>query len=220
MEITTALLAKKFNEFNATYFAGQIPMVSFTFSNTRNNLGMYFPKTHTIRITRYYKNMTEHDMEEILIHEMVHAWQNKTHNNDTGRNRSHGPRFYKKANEINAMSKGYFHISRLTTLSQETKEGVKARVTNNNPFIMGKKKGSDIYYLGKVTEKALTTFPSWLSSHYDELEYFYVDDSIAHLFSDYPISRIRFNYHKISKNFYEEKINPYTKKIQVLSATR
>lgn len=220
MNITTQFLTEKFNEFNNTYFNGQIPMVNFTFSNTRQNLGMYMRKTHTIRITRYYKDITEHDVEEILIHEMVHAWQYKTNNVDRGAHHSHGPRFYQKANSINAQSKGYFHISRLTTLSSETKEGTKGRITNNHPLIICKKNGSDKYQIGKVTEKGLATFMNWLPTRYDSVEAFYIEDSIAQMFADYAISRSRFNYKFMDKAVFEEKVVPHMRKIQVLSARR
>ena len=217
MEITTSFLTKKFNEFNAKYFNGEIPMVNFTFSNTRNNLGMYFSRTHTIRITKYYKNITEHDVEEILIHEMVHAWQHKTNHREVGRNRSHGPRFYAKANTINNQSNGYFHISRCTTLSEETKKGVKARVTNNHPLIVCKKNNSDTYHVGKVTEVGLADFMRWLPRYYDSVEAFYISDDIAPLFADYVISRSRFNYKLMNKDMFEQSVVPNMQKIQVLS---
>lgn len=219
MEITKAFLTRKFNEFNAQYFNNEIPMVNFTFSNTRRNLGMYTFRTHTIRITRYYASITEHDVEEILIHEMVHAWQRSTGHLDTGAHSSHGPQFYKKAYEINARSKGYFHVSRLTTLSQETKNGVKARVTNNHPMIMVKEhENSTRVMVGKVTEKSMSDGSwDWLYRKYPVVEAFYIDDCIADRFADCAISRSRYNYKYIEINDYEKNVKPHTKKIQILS---
>lgn len=222
MEITISLLTKKFNEYNATYFDGQIPMVNFTFSNTANNLGLYYPRTHTIRITKFYKDITEHDVEEILIHEMIHAWQHKTNNEDRGHHYHHGPKFYQKANAINAQSNGYFHISRCTTLSQETKNGSYSKAKGaKNPFIIGRKNGDSSIYVGKVTEAALQTFPQWLGKYYDHIEFFYVKEEHAKKFADFVISRSRFNYRKFSEKDFNEKFVPcISHKGQFLSARR
>lgn len=219
MEITKSFLTSKFNEFNATYFGGAIPMVNFTFSKTKSNLGMYYRSTHTIRITTYYSEITSHDVEEILIHEMVHAWQHATGNIDRGAHYHHGPRFYQKAYEINAKSKGYFHISRCTKLSDEAKDGKKVRVTNNHPMIMLKQTvNSKNVMIGKVTEKSMDDGTwAWLKKKYPVMECFYIHDCLADRFADFPISRSRFNYRLVDLEDYEKNIEPHTNKIQILS---
>ena len=223
MNITIQFLTQKFNEYNNTYFNGQIPMVSFSFSNTASNLGLYNHRTHNIRITKFYKNITQHDVEEILIHEMIHAWQHKTNNQDIGYRYHHGPKFYQKANSINAQSNGYFHISRCTKLSEETKSGGFAVAKGaKNPFIIGSKIGDNTLYIGKVTENALQTFPNWLvPRYYDKIEFFYIKEEHASRFSDFAISRSRFNYRKFSEADFKDKFEPYiAHKGQFLSAKR
>lgn len=223
MNITIQFLTQKFNEYNNTYFSGQIPMVNFTFSNTAHNLGLYIPQTHTIRITKFYQSITQHDVEEILIHEMIHAWQHKTNNQDRGHHYHHGPKFYQKANSINIQSNGYFHISRCTKLSEETKNGSFSVAKGaKNPFILGRKSGDKTLYIGKVTEKALQTFPQWLvPRYYEHVEFFYIKEEHASKFSHFAISRSRFNYLKFSEEEFKEKIEPYiASKGQFLSARR
>lgn len=223
MIITKAFLTEKFNEFNAKYFGNEIPMVSFTFSKTRKNLGMYYWKTRTIRITTYYPNITQHDVEEILIHEMVHAWQHATKNVDTGKNCHHGPKFYNKANAVNYLSGHKYHISRLTALSQESKSGlVSTAVDYSHPFLMCKVNENDeLWHVGKVTESAKRSFPKWLSNHYSVIESFYVDEAGAELFKGYITSRKRFNYHYLTNKYFDEKVRPHMvnhKEIEVLQA--
>lgn len=218
MKITIDYLKNKFKEYNAQYFNYEIPMVSFILVKSRSPLGYYRHSTRTIAITSYYTDIAEHDVEEILIHEMVHAWQYATGNCDTGKNHHHGAKFYNKAELINIQSNHYFHISRLTQLSKETQDGGRIRISNNNPFILGRKKGDTTCYIGKVTEKALYTFPNWLvPKYYEKLEYFYVDDSIAAMFADYHISRSRFNYRKMSEEDFQTKVKPHIKPIPIVT---
>lgn len=221
MKVTIEYLRNKFNEYNAQYFNNEIPMVSFLIIRSKTPLGYYRNRTRTIAITSYYSDIAEHDVEEILIHEMVHAWQHATGHCDTGKNHHHGWRFYQKAEEINIKSNHYFHISRLTSLSPETKEGGRVRISNSNPFILGRKSGDTTCYIGKVTEKALATFPKWLvPRYYETLEFFYVDDTIAPMFADYAVSRSRFNYKTMKEEDFQAKVKPHIKPIQVLSACR
>ena len=37
----TTFLTEKFNEFNATYFDGKLPMVRFIYNHSKRNLGLY-----------------------------------------------------------------------------------------------------------------------------------------------------------------------------------
>lgn len=210
MTITREFLTKRFNEFNSKYFNNEIPMVHFEFSNTRNNLGRYTKATHSIRITTYYKNITEHDVEEILIHEMVHAWQHSTNHEDRGAHYSHGVNFYRKADMINRMSNHKFHISRLTALSDESKSGVSLdkKGRGGKVYMLVCRKGG-VCNVGRVTQDAMVNMQTWLWKHYDKIEAFSIKEEHCDKFKNYVVSRKSYNYHTICEEEFESNVKPY-----------
>ena len=227
MEITKQFLTEKFREFNRDYFDNEIPLTGFGFLKGKSVLGVYSRGTKTIKITTYYKNITQHDVEEILIHEMVHAWQHATGKLDRGAHHHHGDIFYAKANQVNMKSMGKYHISRCTYLSDETIEGGSIKpIDNKHALFMCKKSENDpIWYIGKVTESARMYFPNWLGKYYTKVECIYVDKEGAKFFNDFTISRKRFNYYKVSDDIVESEIMPHIKRrynvnLQQASATR
>lgn len=160
----TTFLTEKFNEYNTTYFNGKLPMVRFIYNNSKKNLGLYNRIDNTIRITRGHPEMTEHDCEEVLIHEMVHAWQN--YMGPSYWNDGHRGSFIRKANEINHKSNGYFHIARCTMLENGHYEV--HRNTEYMKLLVCAKKSDEKIYVGRVLDE--TKFERWLGKYYDDIK--------------------------------------------------
>lgn len=198
----TPFLTKKFNEFNATYFDGKLPMVHFTYGDTKSEYGRYNRATNTIRITRAVPQMTEHDCEEILIHEMVHAWQNYmglSYWRD-----GHRGSFVRKAKEINSKSNGYFHIATYTSL--ENGSDSIQRNTDYVKLLVCSKNGDSTFYVGRVLDE--TRFEIWLGKHFDDIKC-YVGSGKE--LGDFVKSIKRFNYVTMSEDRFNESVKPYIK---------
>lgn len=82
MKITTDVLAEYFQQFNRDYFSGGLPLPRLVPSRSRTRLGSFSCKSKmtwrgrkltdfTIRISTYY-NMSERQMQNVLLHEMIH----------------------------------------------------------------------------------------------------------------------------------------------------
>ena len=82
MKITTDVLAEYFQQFNRDYFGDGLPLPRLVLSHSRTRLGSFSCKSKmtwrgrkltdlTIRISTYY-NMTEWQMQNVLLHEMIH----------------------------------------------------------------------------------------------------------------------------------------------------
>ena len=59
--------------------------------------------------------MTDFEVEKVLIHEMIHEWQWMVGHSD-----HHGTWFKLKANEINCLTNNKYNISRVTILENNT----------------------------------------------------------------------------------------------------
>lgn len=198
----TPFLTKKFNEFNATYFDGKLPMVHFIYNNSQKNLGQYNRSNNTIRITLGRPEMTEHDCEEILIHEMVHAWQNYmglSYWRD-----GHRGSFVRKAKEINSKSNGYFHIARCGSL-----ENGSYHIQRNTDYVkllVCCKKGDSTLRVGRVLDE--TRFEGWLGKHYDDIKCY---ECSGKELEGFVKSITRFNYKTMSEDRFNESVKPYIK---------
>lgn len=163
------LMAKLFNEYNNKYFYGKIRTPKFGLFHKQRTFGTYYREEHKISLTDYYiDKWAIHDVEEIMVHEMVHAYLHETHNEDVGAHYSHGPRFYDCANRVNRQSNGYFHISRTTKLSCGT--APKKRNTDNVILIIGKTlDGRNI--IGRISaDKSYRFTDGWLSQYFTDME--------------------------------------------------
>jgi predicted SprT family Zn-dependent metalloprotease len=95
------------------FFNGVLPKIDIEISRTKHTLGQftYIEKTNTplkIRISKYY-NRTEFEIDQTLVHEMIHYYICFMGMKDSS---SHGIIFKGMANEIN--SKSNFHIEATT----------------------------------------------------------------------------------------------------------
>lgn len=96
-------------EFNAQYFKGQLgqPLVLITPAMSARTLGDYVPRDlhgieSRIRIAPKAAERGDLFMLDVLLHELVHAWQHEMDGDLEDSYRGHGPKFAAKCNEIGA----------------------------------------------------------------------------------------------------------------------
>jgi hypothetical protein len=124
-----------YEKFNRMFFDNVLPHdIDFEVSNTTSmladarywcnsrraknctikNHGLYFG-LFRIRISKYYDNMTEHEAEELMAHEMIHIYQfafiDKKEWNSHGRQSSHGWTFTEWVDKIRRISGGKCIVS-------------------------------------------------------------------------------------------------------------
>lgn len=123
--LTESQIRNIFAYLNHTYFKGELPQpnkISFRF--VKKYLGMFHWKgnyslhSHSgvceIKFSTAY-NMTDFEVEKVLIHEMIHEWQWVKGYHD-----HHGYSFKMKAREINALTNNKYNIARQTSLEDNT----------------------------------------------------------------------------------------------------
>lgn len=103
------LLYKSFAELNAEHFGGDLgsPMILITQAESARTLGDYTPRDvhgleSRIRIAPHAAKRGALFALDVLLHEMVHAWQHELDEDLENGYRGHGPRFAKKCTEIGA----------------------------------------------------------------------------------------------------------------------
>ena len=100
--ITIRQLQAHFNLFNEKYFNNSLPVVDIKYCNSKSYVGIFNPNKNkngrfTIKISQYYE-LPIIEIENTLIHEMIHLWQWVNNYRDV-----HGSSFIKKMNEINSI---------------------------------------------------------------------------------------------------------------------
>ena len=205
------MMREIFHDYNAKYFNGVISTPKFGLFHKQRTLGTYFIYEHKIGLTDYYiDKMNRHDVEEIMAHEMVHAYLHETNNADKGAHYHHGPNFYELANKVNYLSKGYLHISRCTRISCGT--APRKRSTYDVTLLICKTYDGR-YVVGRIASRKLDYFMGgWLKKYYAEITPFYAIDGSR--FGHLVLSQSRFNYRTYTKEALESDVLPYVKRIQ------
>ena len=123
--MTETQIREKFNEFNQLYFDNMLPQPKkIEFKFVKKYLGQFYwsayyrlsngeinPNAYSIlRISTAWQ-MTDFEIEKVLIHEMIHSWQWVVGHSDI-----HGKWFKHKALEINAKTNWKYNISRNTAI--------------------------------------------------------------------------------------------------------
>lgn len=106
--LTITQIEDLFHHFNARYFNCELPTVTIKYCNAKGYNGIFNPRKDkygrcTIKINRYY-DIDDYNVENILIHEMIHLWQYVNNHFDI-----HGKSFKYMMNIIN--SQGQHRIS-------------------------------------------------------------------------------------------------------------
>ncbi len=120
MEISLPLLKEKFDAFNRAIFQGCLPRIEIKLSRARKKAGSFNYKVSNILITRNAKcsnlsisisvcfNYTEQELEDVLIHEMIHYYIHYKQLPDSG---PHGPTFKRIMNDINHRFNRHIKVS-------------------------------------------------------------------------------------------------------------
>ena len=118
---TLPFIAEKFDTFNRLYFNNTLPRPTFRLSNARTFLGkISYRRTYdfwhrrrrdenyTLAISQRY-DLPEEEIEDVIIHEMIHLYISVNHIRDTS---THGPSFRRIMNEINRRFSRHITVSR------------------------------------------------------------------------------------------------------------
>lgn len=142
-DFSIPIIEKKFEKFNIEYFEGKLAKPMFTLSVCKNTLGRCSLTTKecktkpTIMLSTYY-NVKEEEMENTLIHEMVHLYQHQVLREAM----NHKGSFRRISAKIESLSQGKYLITRTNsrqhcTLSVEGKQRKEKRDLNRgNPIIL------------------------------------------------------------------------------------
>lgn len=109
MQITGSWMEERFSLFNKQFFGGKLPLPRLCVSYARTRLGTMSYKCrreqgrpvfcdYTIRLSNYY-DMPEKELEDVLLHEMIHYHIALNKIRDTS---AHGVMFRKTMERINA----------------------------------------------------------------------------------------------------------------------
>ena len=100
-------LYKAFDEFNAEHFAGMLgaPLLFVMQTSSPRALGDYCGRDvhglrSRVRIAPKVLTRGERFAVDVLLHEMVHAWQSEIADDQEHGYKGHGPKFAEKCNEI------------------------------------------------------------------------------------------------------------------------
>ena len=126
---TEKQIRAKFDEFNQLYFDNILPQPkTIEFKFVKKYLGQFHwsasyrlyngeinPNAYSILRMSTAWQMTDFEIEKVIIHEMVHSWQWVVGHSD-----HHGKWFKRKALEINAKTDWKYSIARKTAIANNT----------------------------------------------------------------------------------------------------
>src|SRR5574344_2528835 len=128
MKATLPFIEQRFREFNQRFFGGKLPMLPIELSNAKSYLGLCAFKKNTSWLGKTKKydfrlristrvNLTETELEDVIIHEMIHYYIGVNNLRDRS---AHGPLFRQMMNEIN--DKFDRHVTVSAKLTKEQRE--------------------------------------------------------------------------------------------------
>lgn len=117
-DFSVPVISKKFDDFNKKYFNGQLTKPEFKLTLSRKSLGKCSAKAkgftmehdYTISISTFYE-VSENDMENTLIHEMIHLYQHQI----LKEKMNHKTSFKDYAKKVYEASNGKYDISRCSS---------------------------------------------------------------------------------------------------------
>lgn len=126
---TEKQIRAKFDEFNQLYFDNMLPQPkTIEFKFVKKYLGQFHwsasyrlyngelnPNAYSILRMSTAWQMSDFEIEKVIIHEMVHSWQWVVGHSD-----HHGKWFKRKALEINAKTDWKYSIARKTAIANNT----------------------------------------------------------------------------------------------------
>ena len=131
MIATLDYIKRKFDEYNALCFEGKLRPIVFKLSTARTYLGQIAfartrnPKDGTWHYDRFVfristkRDLSEKEMEDTILHEMIHYWILSNQMQDTA---PHGKLFVRKMNEINVRFNRHISITHKVTPEDHEKD--------------------------------------------------------------------------------------------------
>lgn len=205
MEVTIDFLKSSFDKFNNVYFKGDLITPVFEVSNCRRALGDFRSRggKYRIRVSDYYVR-SKRDIEQTLLHEMIHLYQSQFKCND----RSHGMVFKEKAFVINR--KGGWSISRCTS-TKGCQVNPKYADRLNKPktyYMMIYRSANGKFFLFRMSLRNVTMWVNTVAYHRPSVITYGTFTSSDREFDDYPSCR------SVARGSYitEEKYNELIKR--------
>lgn len=135
------------NKFNPIFFDGiipsNIPIIFFKSKKTLARVRMYrLSKIAALELNTNATYYNEEEMENTIIHEMIHLYQLYTDCKDL----AHGQDFKRIANYIDCASNGKYQITRLTTSNNIEIEKKSSSIKIENCFVAYIKRDNRIQY--------------------------------------------------------------------------
>lgn len=198
-----------FKNFNELYFNNELPYnFSIEFKFVKKYLGQFHWEgryanngTCVIRFSTAWQ-MTDFEMQKVLIHEMIHMWQWVHNYND-----HHGRSFKTKAAIINMKTQSKYAIARCTNienkvcLKDKKKEQFKGYiVTYKNHCYPG------AIFVARLTDNSIKKIKKWFGLY--NLNLYDIKYCIAQgeIYNDYVKSIVRVHGYKYSASDFKKKI--------------
>lgn len=205
---TVSELQMWYNEFNAKYFNNVLKPCPIHINNTKRSLGQFCRKTDWfgtrcfIKISNYLDRPIK-DIQNTLIHEMVHQWQWMTYAKC-----DHGTTFKKKAQEIN---KDGWNIARCNST-----EGCEVNNVNPNKiYNVCIFKNQNNYCKAVLASNKVDEFKRWIPTIKGVTDVYFGFSKDSKL-AKFTCSRRRLSWYGISKQEFEfltTKLTPLVKKV-------
>ena len=200
-------LTTKFNKYNDLIFSSKLPIPRLKWSRGKTRLGQMACKRkrswgrttfydYTISVSRYY-NLTEEQIDDVLIHEMIHYFIAYTGQKDSS---AHGTLFRSMMNNINQQ------FGRNITISARTRS-IEPRVTEapKTYLVLALEMRNGKHYFSSVNPNAVRKITLMLSrlSEINAYRWYQTQDEF---FRNMP--RVRtLRGRPVTKKVYEEMIN-------------
>lgn len=217
-------ITQQFGIFNRKYFEGVLPMPRLLLSCSKTRLGSFSCKRSrrlfrsrltdfTIRISNYYV-MTERQVQNILLHEMIHYYIAYQGIKDTS---AHGIVFRQMANRLNSQYGWQITVSTNTRgweISENAKERKQKAAAERLILVLEMKDGTR--FLSVVNPKYAVRLEKQIKRVFDIQKHAWYLSSDSR-FSDYPQVR-SLRGKRLSESQFNDFINSGAKSVEVLSA--
>lgn len=184
MNITIGFIRENFDKFNNEYFGGELETPTFEITHAKSYLGQYEHthdyrgrlKTSIIRISDKF-DRTEIDVQNTIIHEMIHLYIHQNNIRDT---RPHGRVFNRIADRINRQ--GGWHIARTNSIEGC---GLLVKEEGRKWVVACFKDGKNRYFRFVINKNCVKKFLNKFDNHPDHFQNVFVfastdDKTYAH----------------------------------------
>jgi len=205
MELTTEWMKAQFAAMNREYFAGELPTPEMHVGHSHTQLGLQTTRIHhrafrkptmefEIRLSDYYE-MSERQLQTVLLHEMIHLLIASKRWRDTS---VHGRIFRREMARLNALG---WEI-RISTPTSDLP--IRGGAAKKQRLVLGMRFKDGRHYFSVVNRRYAVSLERQLKRLQDVegYEWFESDDEYFARFSVVRSLRARL----VTKEFYEEKI--------------